>query len=93
MDSLFNFLKRTGIGLLYILGSPLIVLGFTLFALYGTLVFLLTFLHSSYLWLFKGEGFFSKFPEDIRSETRYQDYLKQNPPTHKLSTSSVEDIK
>jgi hypothetical protein len=93
MDSLFNFLKRTGIGLLYILGSPLILLVFSLFAVYGTVVFLLTFLQSSYLWLFKGEGFFSKFPEDIRSETRYQDFLKQNPPTHKLSTPAVEDPK
>lgn len=93
MDSLFNFLKRTGIGLLYILGSPLIALVFALFVLYGTLVFLLTFLRSSYFWLFKGEGFFSKFPEDIRSETRYQDYLKQNPPTHKLSSPSVEEAK
>jgi hypothetical protein len=86
MNSLFNFLKRTGIGLLYILGSPLIAIGFILFSVYGTLVFLFIFIHSSYLWLFKGEGFFSKFPEDIRSESRYQDYLKQNPPAHKSPT-------
>lgn len=89
MNSLFNFLKRTGIGLLYIVGSPVILFGFIIFTLYGTFVFFLTFLRSSYLWLFKGEGFFSKFPEDIRSETRYQDYLKQNPPAHKLPSSNV----
>jgi hypothetical protein len=82
MDSLFNFLKRTGIGLLYIIGSPVIAFGFALFSLYGTLIFVFTFIQSGFLWV-NGHGFFSTFQEDIRAETKYRDYLKQNPPVHK----------
>jgi hypothetical protein len=87
MDSLFNFLKRTGIGLIYIIGSPVIALGFALFTLYGTLIFLFTLVQSGFLWI-NGHGFFSPFPEDIRAETKYRDFIKHNPPAHKQTTSS-----
>jgi TM2 domain-containing membrane protein YozV len=66
-----------------------IAFGFILFSVYGTLIFLFILIRSSLLWVLEGEKFFSKFPEDILSESRYQDYLKQNPPAHKSPTPNL----
>jgi hypothetical protein len=85
MEPLVKLLKRTGIGALYLVGSPLIAIGFVFFAIYGLFVFLFVLLHSIYLF-FSGQGIFTPLPEDQRAKLRYENLLKQNPPVHKAQT-------
>jgi len=82
MDMLFRLLKRTGLGALYLLLSPILAFGFILFVLYGVLTFLAVSMKSIYLF-FSGRGVFTPFPEDIVAQKRYQFMQKQTPPSHK----------
>jgi hypothetical protein len=84
MEPLVRLLKRTGIGALYIVGSPLIAIGFVFFATYGLFVFVFVSLQSIYLF-FSGQVIFTPLPEDQKAKLRYENLLKQNPPSHKAS--------
>jgi len=85
MDMLIKLLKRTLLGGIYLITSPLIALGFVLFLVYGLLVFLAVSLKSVYLF-FSGRGVFTPFPEDLVAHKRYQFMMKQTPNTHKAET-------
>jgi hypothetical protein len=85
MDMLIKLLKRTLLGGIYLITSPLIGLGFVLFLGYGLLVFLAVTLKSVYLF-FSGRGVFTPFPEDMVAHKRYQFMMKQTPNTHKAET-------
>jgi hypothetical protein len=91
MEPLVNFLKRTGIGLLYITGFPVIIIGFILFLAYGLIIFVFLLIKSLFAYLLEGKDFFSPFSEDIRAETKYQQDLQKNPPIHKSSLPKVEE--
>jgi hypothetical protein len=85
MDMLVRLLKRTGLGALYLVASPLIAFAFGLFLLYGLITFVAVAFKSIYLF-FSGRGVFTPFPEDIVAQKRYQFLNKQVPPTHKSET-------
>jgi hypothetical protein len=82
MDMLVKLLKRTLLGAIYIIASPLIAFGFLLFLTYGLLIFLAVSLKSIYFF-FSGRGVFTPFPEDLVAHKRYQFIMKQTPNTHK----------
>lgn len=82
MDMLIRLLKRTGLGALYLIASPILAFAFVIFLLYGILTFIAVSLKSIYLF-FSGRGVFTPFPEDIVAQKRYQYMQKQTPPTHK----------
>jgi hypothetical protein len=86
MDILVKLLKRTLLGAIYIITSPLIAFGFLLFLTYGLLIFLAVSLKSIYLF-FSGRGVFTPFPEDLVAHKRYQFIMKQTPNTHKAETA------
>jgi hypothetical protein len=85
MDMLVKLLKRTLLGGIYLMTSPLIAFGFLLFLTYGLLVFLAVSFKSIYLF-FSGRGVFTPFPEDLVAHKRYQFIMKQTPQTHKAET-------
>lgn len=85
MKELAGFVKRTFIGVAYVIGSPLIAIVFLFFFLYGTVVFLFSSIHSVYLF-FSGQGVFSPFEEDLKANTRYE-FLQRNHPTAHRDTS------
>jgi hypothetical protein len=85
MDMLVKLLKRTLLGGIYLMTSPLIAFGFLLFLTYGLLVFLAVSIKSIYLF-FSGRGVFTPFPEDLVAHKRYQFIMKQTPQTHKAET-------
>lgn len=89
MKEIIGFLKRTLIGVAYVIGSPVIAFVFGLFFVYGTVVFLLLSLKSIYLF-FSGRGIFAPFEEDLKANTRYEYMQKTNPPAHRQSTPSGE---
>lgn len=82
MDMLVKLLKRTLLGVIYLISSPLIAFGFLLFLVYGLLVFFAVSFKSVYLF-FSGRGVFTPFPEDLVAHKRYQFIMKQTPNTHK----------
>lgn len=88
MDILIKLLKRTLLGALYLLTSPLIAFVFLLFLVYGLVVFLGVSFKSIYLF-FSGRGVFTPFPEDLVAHKRYQFMMKQTPNTHKAETPAV----
>ncbi|MGA0875582.1 MAG: hypothetical protein ACO3QN_01165 [Bacilli bacterium] len=88
MDILVKLLKRTLLGALYLVTSPLIAFAFSLFLLYGLIVFLGVSIKSIYLF-FSGRGVFTPFPEDLVAHKRYQFMMKQTPNTHKAETPAV----
>lgn len=79
---LVKLLKRTLLGVLYLITSPLIAFGFVLFLIYGLVVFIAVSFKSIYLF-FSGRGVFTPFPEDLVAHKRYQFMMKQTPNTHK----------
>jgi hypothetical protein len=85
MDMLVKLLRRTLLGGIYLITSPLISFGFVLFLTYGVLVFLAVSLKSVYFF-FSGRGVFTPFPEDIVAHKRYQFIMKQTPNTHKAES-------
>jgi hypothetical protein len=85
MDMLIKLLKRTLLGGIYLITSPLIAFAFLLFLTYGLLVFLAVSIKSVYLF-FSGRGVFTPFPEDLVAHKRYQFIMKQTPQTHKAET-------
>jgi len=85
MDMLVKLLKRTLLGAIYLVTSPLIAFAFVVFLTYGLLVFLAVSLKSIYLF-FSGRGVFTPFPEDLVAHKRYQFIMKQTPQTHKAET-------
>jgi hypothetical protein len=85
MDMLIKLLRRTLLGAIYLITSPLIAFGFLLFLTYGLLVFLAVSLKSIYFF-FSGRGVFTPFPEDLVAHKRYQFIMKQTPNTHKADT-------
>jgi hypothetical protein len=87
MDMLVKLLKRTLLGGIYLMTSPLIAFGFLLFLTYGLLVFLAVSIKSIYLF-FSGRGVFTPFPEDLVAHKRYQFIMKQTPQTHKAETGT-----
>jgi hypothetical protein len=87
MDMLVRLLKRTGLGALYLIASPILAFAFVIFLLYGILTFTAVSLKSIYLF-FSGRGVFTPFPEDIVAQKRYQYMQKQTPPTHKSETGT-----
>ena len=91
MDILVKLLKRTLLGALYLVTTPLIAFAFSLFLLYGLIVFLGVSFKSIYLF-FSGRGVFTPFPEDLVAHKRYQFMMKQTPNTHKAETPVVEAI-
>jgi hypothetical protein len=86
MDMLVKLLKRTLLGAIYLIASPLIAIGFLFFLTYGLLVFLAVLIKSIYLF-FSGRGVFTPFPEDLVAHKRYQFIMKQTPNTHKAEPS------
>jgi hypothetical protein len=91
MDILVKLLKRTLLGALYLVTSPLIAFAFGLFLLYGLVVFLGVSIKSIYLF-FSGRGVFTPFPEDLVAHKRYQFMMKQTPNTHKAEPPVVAAI-
>jgi len=87
MKELAGFIKRTFIGVAYVLGSPIIAMVFILFWLYGTLVFLFSSIQSIYLF-FSGQGVFSPFEEDLKAATRYDFMQRNHPSSHRQTTPS-----
>jgi hypothetical protein len=85
MDMLIKLLRRTLLGAIYLITSPLIAFGFLIFLTYGLLVFLAVSLKSIYFF-FSGRGVFTPFPEDLVAHKRYQFIMKQTPNTHKADT-------
>jgi hypothetical protein len=85
MDMLVRLLKRTGLGALYLVLSPLLALAFGFFLIYGLLSFLAVSLKSIYLF-FSGRGVFTPFPEDVIAQKRYLMLQKQTPTQHKVET-------
>ncbi len=85
MDMLIKLLKRTLLGVIYLITSPIIAFGFFAFLVYGILVFVAVSLKSVYLF-FSGRGVFTPFPEDMVAHKRYQFMMKQTPNTHKAET-------
>lgn len=85
MDLLVKLFKRIALGALYLIGSPFIAFGFTIFLLYGLLVFIGVSFKSIYLF-FSGRGVFTPFPEDLVAHKRYQFMMKQTPNTHKAES-------
>ncbi len=86
MDMLVKLLKRTLLGVIYLITSPLIAFVFLLFLTYGLLVFFSVSLKSIYLF-FSGRGVFTPFPEDLVAHKRYQFIMKQTPNTHKAESA------
>jgi predicted membrane metal-binding protein len=82
MELIFRLLKRTGLGALYLVTSPLLAFAFVVFLIYGLLTFIAVTFKSIYLF-FSGRGVFTPFPEDLVAQKRYQFMQKQTPPTHK----------
>jgi hypothetical protein len=82
MKEIIGFLKRTLIGVAYVLGSPVIAIVFILFFVYGTLIFFSLGLKSIYLF-FTGRGVFAPFEEDLKAHTRYEYMQKATPLAHR----------
>lgn len=89
MKELAGFIKRTFIGVAYVIGSPIIALVFVVFFIYGTVIFLFSSLHSVYLF-FSGQGVFSPFEEDLKANTRYE-FMQRNHPTAHRETPLVSE--
>jgi hypothetical protein len=89
MKELASFIKRTFIGVAYVVGSPIIALVFAFFFVYGTLIFVFSSLHSIYLF-FSGQGVFSPFEEDLKANTRYE-FMQRNHPTAHRETQAVPE--
>jgi hypothetical protein len=85
MDMLVRLLKRTGLGALYLVLSPLLAIGFVFFLIYGALTFIAVSLKSIYLF-FSGRGVFTPFPEDMIAQKRYMLLQKQTPNQHKIDS-------
>ena len=92
MKEFFVFLKRTLLGVAYVLGSPLIALVFTVFFIIGSLNFLFQSVYSIFLWI-KGYGLLSPLVEDLTAHTRYENYLRQNPPLHRENPPVNKEVK
>ncbi len=81
-----EFLKKFGIGILYALGFPLLLVLVALVALYGVLVFLVEFVIMT-INFFSGKKCFPVFPEDEEATKRKQEAIagaspkQETPPT------------
>jgi hypothetical protein len=87
MKEIIGFLKRTVIGVAYVIGSPVIAFVFLLFFLYGTLIFITLGIKSIYLF-FTGRGVFAPFEEDLKAHTRYEYMQKVTPLAHRQPSST-----
>lgn len=86
MKEIIGFLKRTLIGVAYVIGSPVIAFVFILFFVYGTIIFIALGLKSIYLF-FTGRGVFAPFEEDLKAHTRYEYMQKATPLAHRQPTT------
>lgn len=81
-----EFLKKFGIGILYALGFPLLLVLIALVAVYGVLVFLVEFVIMT-INFFSGKKCFPVFPEDEEATKRKQEAIagasskQETPPT------------
>ncbi len=81
-----EFLKKFGIGILYALGFPLLLVLIALVAVYGVLVFLVEFVIMT-INFFSGKKCFPVFPEDEEATKRKQEAIagaspkQDTPPT------------
>ncbi len=64
---MIDFLKRFGLGILYILVSPFAIAFLVLWTLYTIVVFIIELIHGIRSF-FKGRKFFDEFPEDIEAK-------------------------
>lgn len=64
---MLDFLKRFGLGILYVLISPFLLIFLALWALYTLGIFFIE-LVKSFASFFKGKKFFPEFPEDVEAK-------------------------
>lgn len=75
---MLDFLKRFGLGILYVVISPFLVAFLLLWALYTTGIFCIE-LFNGIKSFFKGKKFFQEFPEDIEAKRILSLNQYQNP--------------
>jgi hypothetical protein len=66
---MLEFLKRCGLGILYVIAAPFAVILLALFAVLGLVVFLFMLVKSLILF-FSGRSVFDDLPEDIEAKRR-----------------------
>lgn len=66
---MLEFLKRCGLGILYLIAAPFAVVLLALFAVFGLIVFLFMLVKSLILF-FSGRSVFDDLPEDIEAKRR-----------------------
>lgn len=64
---MLGFLKQFGLGMVYILCSPLVLVFLCLWALYNLILFVIELIRALKSF-FKGQSFFAEFPEDIEAK-------------------------
>lgn len=76
---MLEFLKRFGLGILYIVISPFLLLFLILWALYNVGIFFVEFFKGIGRF-FKGEKFFAPFKEDVEAQKILNTYVPNNNP-------------
>lgn len=66
---MLEFLKRCGLGVLYLIAAPFAVVLLALFAVVGLIVFIFM-LFKSFILFFSGRSVFDDLPEDIEAKRR-----------------------
>ena len=64
---MLDFLKRFGLGILYVLISPFVILFLLLWAIFDLGICLIEIV-KAFISFFKGKRFFPEFPEDIEAK-------------------------
>lgn len=64
---MLDFLKRFGLGILYILISPFLLAFLALWTLYTLVIFFIEVINGIKSW-FRGKKFFQEFPEDLEAK-------------------------
>lgn len=64
---MLDFLKRFGLGIVYLLMSPFILLFLFIWTLYGIGIFFVE-IFKGFKSFFKGKKFFEEFPEDVEAK-------------------------
>ncbi|MCQ2752756.1 MAG: hypothetical protein MJ206_00625 [Bacilli bacterium] len=70
---MLEFLKRFGLGILYIIISPFLVAFLALWLLYNIIIYFVEVIRGI-KHFFKGEKFFAPFPEDVQAKALLNTY-------------------
>lgn len=88
---MLDFLKRFGLGIVYVLLSPFIALFLILWALYALIIFFVQ-LFKSVKSFFSGHKFFEEFPEDIEAKRILElEQYSNNDDSNNLTNNNSQD--